>query len=287
MARTIEEGFSTFLNSQTPSTTETAAAASHRASIEACLKSNRGMTNFFRSGSFGFGTSVSGYSDVDYFAVFPAHRLEQSSTISLNAIGGTLRDRFPNTGVHVDSPAIVVPFGSSPAEKHEIIPAHFIGLSSAQHNLYGIPDRVGGWTRASPDATAAWVNAVDKKLGGKAKALIRLMKAWKYHCDVPIRSFYLELRTTAYASTESAIIYSIDVRSMLMSLSNNLNTVAEPETASTVYSCFTHELQTVKNKIATALTWTDYARSEEAGGRIGNAFNGWDKVFGGAFPAYY
>ena len=35
------------------------------------------MTNFFRSGSFGYGTSVSAYSDVDYFAVIPSVNLKK------------------------------------------------------------------------------------------------------------------------------------------------------------------------------------------------------------------
>ena len=287
MARTVDEGFSDLLSRLTPSTTESSAAASHRASVEACLKTNHGLTRLFRSGSFGFGTSVSGYSDVDYFAVFPGDRLHQSSTDSLTQIASSLRTRFPNTGVMVDAPAIVVPFGSTRSEKHEIIPAHYIGQTAAKHDSFGIPDRVGGWMRASPDAMAAWVNAADKKLSGKVKPLIRLMKAWKYYCDVPIRSYFLELRTVEWALTQSTIIYRYDVKSTLAHLSNNLGTIAEPETGDTVYVCFTTELAAVKSKIANAYDWAAYALSEEAAGRVTNAFNAWDHVFGSNFPAYY
>jgi hypothetical protein len=45
------------------------------------------------------GTSVSGYSDVDYFAVIPAGRLQENSDASLAQIQAVLQRRFPNTRV--------------------------------------------------------------------------------------------------------------------------------------------------------------------------------------------
>ncbi len=63
MPRTVDEGFRDFLPSLTPSSLESAAAKTHRASIEACLKTNFGLKRFFRVGSFGNGTSISGHSD--------------------------------------------------------------------------------------------------------------------------------------------------------------------------------------------------------------------------------
>ena len=49
MAKTVEEGFQTFLKRLTPSETESEAAKRHRASIEDCLRRNFGLTQFFRS----------------------------------------------------------------------------------------------------------------------------------------------------------------------------------------------------------------------------------------------
>lgn len=287
MAKTPEEGFQTLLGWLTPTATESNSAASHRTSIDTCLKSNHGMTGFFRSGSYGFGTSVSGYSDVDYFAVFPANRLHTSSVDSLNTIASTLRIRFPQSGVYVDAPAIVIPFGTTRAERHEIIPAHEIGTTPAGRKIYGMPNRVGGWMQASPDASGAWINAADVKLGGKVKPLIRFAKAWKYYNDVPIRSFYLELRAVQFALTQTTILYRYDMKSLLDSLNANLPAVAEPETGSTVYVCYDHELGAVQTAIKTALAWANNARSEEDAHRAVQAFNSWDRVFAGQFPGYY
>jgi hypothetical protein len=287
MAKTPEEGFEVLLGRLTPSTTESNAAASHRASIDASLRSNHGMTGFFRSGSYGFGTSISGYSDVDYFAVFPASQLHTSSTDSLNAIASTLRTRFPLSGVYVDAPAVVIPFGTMRSERHEIIPVHDIGSTPAGRRMYGMPDRVGGWMQASPDASGAWINAADAKLSNKVKPLTRIAKAWKYYNNVPIRSFYLELRAVQFALTQQTILYRYDMRSLLAFLDAGLSNVSEPEMGNIVYPCYTTELTAVQTAIRIALGWANNARSEEDARRTAQAFNSWDRVFAGQFPGYY
>jgi tRNA nucleotidyltransferase (CCA-adding enzyme) len=86
MAKTLEEGFSVFHSWLTPTGTETQAAKNHRASIEACIKNEFGLNRFFRTGSFGNGTSVSGYSDVDYFASIPRDQLKQNSNSTLTRL---------------------------------------------------------------------------------------------------------------------------------------------------------------------------------------------------------
>ena len=66
--------------------------------------------------------------------------------------------------------------------------------------------------RSSPDAHNAYVRKGDGDLGNKVKPLIRFIKAWKYYQNVPISSFYLELRVAKYAEGESSIIYDMDVK---------------------------------------------------------------------------
>ncbi|WP_198303359.1 SMODS domain-containing nucleotidyltransferase [Vibrio anguillarum] len=83
MPKTLDQGFRDFVTKLTPTSSETAAAKSHRASIKSVLDTHFKMTNFFRTGSFGNGTSISGYSDVDYFAVFPSPQLNVNSATSL------------------------------------------------------------------------------------------------------------------------------------------------------------------------------------------------------------
>lgn len=289
MARSVDEAFSVLLPWLSPTDTETQAAASHRSSIDSCLKAAFGMTHFFRSGSFGFGTSVSGYSDVDYFAVVPEARLQRDSSLSLAEFSVALSKRFPNTGVKIDSPAVTVPFGSSLSERHEIIPACRTGTLSSGHDLYGIPNRAGAWMHASPDAHAGWIDAVNNRFSGKVKPLIRLLKAWKYYKSVPIRSFYLEIITANYALTQSTIIFKYDVRGALeylnrtgLALANDPIGLSDP-----VYVCFSNELAEVQTKLASTLSQANSALESESNGRIAEAFSHWNSVFNGRFPAYY
>src|SRR6266516_6578441 len=109
MPRTIDEGFRDFLTKLTPSSAETEAARSHRNSIESRLKRDFGLRRFVRIGSFGNGTSISGFSDVDYLASLARDTLTSDSTYSLGKIRNSLEDRFPNTGVRVSCPPVVLP----------------------------------------------------------------------------------------------------------------------------------------------------------------------------------
>ena len=120
MPRTVDEGFREFLKRLTPSGVESGKARLHRASIESCLKKNLGMTRFFRTGSFGNATSISGFSDVDYFASIPRKNLHKMSTNSLRKVRDVLALRFPNTGVRVNCPSVTVPFGQAVSETTEV-----------------------------------------------------------------------------------------------------------------------------------------------------------------------
>lgn len=99
--RTVKQGFEDFLKRLTPSNTESKAAKDHRASIEECLKDNFNMKRFFRTGSFGNVTSISGHSDVDYFAEIPTCKLKKKSANTLVEVRNALDARFPRTNVRV------------------------------------------------------------------------------------------------------------------------------------------------------------------------------------------
>src|SRR5690348_133237 len=126
MAKTVDEGFREFLKRLTPTGGESEAAKSHRASIEARLKKDFGLLRFFRIGSYGNGTSISGYSDVDYLASLGTSTLTEDSTYSLGKVRDSLADRFPSTNVRVSCPAVVVPFGDRRSETTELVPGDFI-----------------------------------------------------------------------------------------------------------------------------------------------------------------
>lgn len=290
MAKTVSEAFDQFLTWLTPTGTESAAAKAHRASIGDALRSQMGMTSFFRTGSFGNGTSIRGHSDVDYFAEFPSGQLSPSSTYSLQKIRGILDTRFPSTGVTVRSPAIVVPFGTDGSQTTEIVPGDFRRMvGGGRYRLYEIPDRANGWMEAVPDAHNAYVARVNDAHSGRAKSLVRFMKAWKYHRVVPVSSFYLEMRTAKFASEKTYLTYSSDIKQLFgQLLSANLAAMQDPTGYTGMFQpCATDTQQSeALSKLETAYTRADKAVIAEYNGRISEAFDYWGLVFDGQFPAY-
>lgn len=289
MPRTIEQGFEDFLSKLKPQKTESDAAKNHRASIEACLKNNFGLKRFVRIGSFGNWTSISRYSDVDYLACLPTDQLTQVSTSTLVKVRNALDKRFPNTGVAVSCPAVVLPFGTRKSEITEIVPAYHVGESNG-FKVYGIADCAGGWMKASPDAHNAYVRAVDEKLGGKVKPLIRFLKAWKFFRAVPISSFYLELRVAKYASDEKMIVYDIDVRNILkMLMDSQLASMQDPMGVSGyIPACKSDAArEDALSKLLMAYIRADKARTAVTNGKIQEAFDWWRLLYHDEFPTYY
>ena len=240
------------------------------------------MTRLFRSGSFGHGTSVSGYSDIDYFAVIPAGNLYRSSDYSLQKVRDSLLKRFPSTAISVRSPAVVVPFGRTTSERHEITPAY------VDSSIYKIPNRYDGWMHSAPSNHASWVNQINDLHDKKVKQLIRLVKYWNYLSGAGIRSFYLEMRVAEYAASENSIIYSYDVkRALNFMLSKNLAAMQDPKgLVGYFHPCSDSQKDAAISRLSTAVVRCEKALEAEAAGRIADAFAWWDKVFFEKFPAY-
>ena len=225
MSRTLAEGFETFLSWLVPLNSEHDTAASHKSSVKSCLEKNFGCYNFFETGSFGHGTGVRHYSDTDYFAVCKTANLKQNSATTLREVKTALQNTFWRTsGIEVKTPAVRIPFGKLKSEDLEVTPCDYRGLIETplgKKATYDIPAYDGSWMRSSPDAHNAYVKKQDERLSGKLKPLIQLVKAWKFYNNVPIRSFYLELRITKYAEGETTIIYDVDLKRIMKLLDDN------------------------------------------------------------------
>jgi hypothetical protein len=287
VTRDVGEAFGILLSWILPSETETAKAASHRASIESCLKTNFGMTNFFKAGSFGHGTSIRGYSDVDYFAVIPAPNLKSDSSLTLRLVKDTLSNRFPLTDVYVDSPAVSVQFGTEKWERHEIIPADFLH-SKDGFNVYDMPNRYGGWMNSSPTGLNSYINVQNDRLSKRAKQLVRFIKLWNYYCSAGIRSIYIELRVAEYLAGESSVVYSVDVlRALRHMQKKQLASMRDPlGLGANIYPCSDATKDAALSKLNSAVARAQKAVDADSLGRSADAFEWWDKVYNGGFPAY-
>jgi hypothetical protein len=157
--------------------------------------------------------------------------------------------------------------------------------------VYDIPGpSVGsGWITSAPKVHLKYVNDRNKKPhDGDAKRLARLIKAWKYSCDVPISSFYLEMRSAQHVATLSTYIDVWDVCQMLEKLQGHvLAAMSDPTGASSrFHACSSDATRTdALSKLTTAArrarTALDAYRDDDAD----TAFSYLNLLFGGNFPA--
>ncbi|TCA92175.1 nucleotidyltransferase [Rhizobium leguminosarum bv. viciae] len=290
MPKDVDAGFHLLVSNLRTTQFESMTAASHRTSIEAKLKEVFGTTSFFRTGSFGNGTNVSRYSDVDYFAVIPRAHLKQNSSATLAEVASALRERFPTTSnIRVNSPGVQVPFGLDGAEHTEIVPVDFTGYTTLNFRQFDIPDGGGGWKFSAPESHKEFVQYHDERLGGRLKPLIRLIKAWRWYRNVPIKSFYIEMFVTQRMLGEPAIVYSIDVKNVLRALaSSGVSPIVDPRfTEFVLTGCSTEQYRLdAAAKAESAADWAERAWTAEHDGRPHEAFNCWDLVFNYHFPSY-
>jgi len=290
MGKTLDQGFETFLSWLVPLSTEHDKAKSHKDSVKSCLEKNFECYNFFETGSFGNSTGVRHYSDTDYFAVMPSKNVYEDSAYTLRKVKEALQETFWRTdGISVNTPAVKIPFGNYASETLEVTPCTFNGLVDTpvgSKSSYDIPSYDGGWMKSSPQAHIAYVNREDKRLDYKLKPLIRLIKAWKFYNNVPISSFYLELRVTKYAESESCIVYDIDIKNIMKFLNDNdLPSIQDPMGISGyVKACSTD----TKREDALSRVKTGYTRAEKAvekrQSNLDDAFYWWNLFYNNEFP---
>ncbi|MCC8423562.1 nucleotidyltransferase [Mucilaginibacter sp. UR6-11] len=290
MPKTLAQGFEQFLVKLQPTNSEYLKSVAHKSSVSRCLINNWAPTSLFETGSFGNGTGVRHFSDADYFAICPGDAFCDNSAMTLRYIKETLQGTFTQTLIEVKKPAVRISFGVHASEILEVTPACFhqlIDTPGGKRRSYFIPDYEGSWMVSCPSAHNAYVAKQDKRLGGKLKPLIRLVKAWKFYNNVPITSFYLELRVTKYAEGRTVIVYDLDIRNILKLLHDNeLARLQDPMGFSGYVSpCKT---ETRKRESLSKLA-TGYGRAVNACAcRIARpdlAFEWWQKFFSYEFPA--
>jgi hypothetical protein len=287
MAKTVNEGFGAFLDKLIPTDAQRAAGASHRATVRSALEAKLIVRNFFETGSFSNGTGVRNRSDIDALVCIGNPKPNSSDT-ALSWVKDALSSRFPNTTVRTSRPAVVVQFAQG-YETWEVIPG-FLTLRGARDQLvYDIPGPAAGWIDTAPKEHLAYVNECNRKPGtGNAKALSRLVKAWKYYNNVPVSSFYLEMRCAQYVATLDTYIHVYDLCLVLEKLlSHGLSAMNDPAGATgRIHACSSDAARSVAlSKLDTAVTRARKALDAYKVQRVDTCYHYLDLLFGGNFPA--
>jgi hypothetical protein len=285
MALTVMQGFDKFLEGLTPLQSQRDAAAKHRSSIETSLKNALDVKMFRESGSFNHGTGVRDHCDVDLLVSLGTK--PGTSATALNWVKTALGNSFPNTTVQIRRPAVVVLFNGG-KETWEIIPG--FRKNSGDVALYDIPG-VGevDWMDSAPTEHLKYVNEVNQQSGisGGAKKLARLVKAWKYYNNVPMSSFYLEMRAAQYMAGEKYFDPVHDVSRLFAHLvSIELGPMNDPKgLTKRFYACSsTSKGEEALSKVNTAATRTEKALDAHNDDKPADAFYYLNLLFGGQFP---
>lgn len=287
MARTVQQGFDTFLERLTPLPSQRDAAASHRASVEAALKAELRVSTLRDIGSFNNGTGVRNRTDVDLLVSLAGGRPGSSDT-ALGWVRDCLRKRFPSTPVQVRRPAVAVAFAGGD-ETWEVVPG-FLTSRGGSAYVYDIPGAGSGWIDTAPLEHIAYVKEVNQRdaVKGAAKKLARLAKAWKYYNNVPVSSFYLEMRATQHMGAETSYTPVLDVCFLLEGLNRSgLAAMNDPKhAAERFYPCSSDARKSdALSKLATGATRARKALDAYLADDPNSAFHYLNLLFGQQFPS--
>lgn len=145
-------------------------------------------------GSYGRGTAVRGFSDLDML-----FQLKYDDYLRYNAYSGngqsallqdvrnSIKKTYPKTDVGGDGQVVVVEF--SDGMKFEVVPC-FIN----KDNSFTYPDSNDGgkWKATDPLPEIQAIADLDKNCNGNLKELCRMTRAWKNEWNVPIGGLLID-----------------------------------------------------------------------------------------------
>lgn len=236
-------------------------------------------------GSYGKNTAIAPPSDIDVFFIMPTSEYHRYNARSgnkqsqlLQDIKNVLYEKYPSTDMRGDGQVVMVNFISYAVE---VVPAFLL-----DNGDYYIPDTNSGgsWKRVSPKSEMDEITNSNKRSNGNTVRLIKMIKAWKYYCDVPIKSLMIELRAVNFLTNweyydKSSVYYDWMIRDffkeMLKYVNGNCQIPGIDEKIS--YG------DLWKSKAESALARAEKACNFESDKNYIDATDEWKKIFGDRF----
>lgn len=286
----VSKRFSTFLENITLTDAQKKSGREQRESVVLVLNSrywgsqSKTLHSTF-IGSWGKYTRVRPPRDVDVLFELPdsvyrrfERRTGNRQSQLLQEVKGVLAKTFTTTYIKGDGPVVKVPFTSYNVE---LVPA--FSLTNAQYWIC-MTDGGGYYKNADYDAESTRVKSSNDSTNDNTRNLIRMMKRWQAHRNVPIKSFWLELIGIDFLSgweysDKSKVYYDWMVRDFLKYLEGKAN--------GTVYAPGTLEAMNLGDawlsKARTARQRAERACDNEGDNPI-TAGEEWQQIFGTDIP---
>lgn len=301
----VSERFGQFLENITLTVRQRAdGQAKHRA-VRRCLNSHYWSSSSESEhsmlvGSWGKDTQKRPPRDIDVLHVLPDSvraRLNglawgtNKQSYLLQEVKRVLAASYPNTKMRADGQVVVVPFASYQVE---VVPAFekkslWDGSSTGKYAICDSNDG-GSWKTTDPDAEIAHVRSSNETSSGDTRSLIRMMKRWQDHCNVPIKSFVLELLAIDFLdgwkhAGMGLAYYHWMVRDFLafMKWKATFDSVTVPGTGESIFWFSADWKSKAESAHARAVKACEFEASDKLGSDVA-AGTEWQKVFGDDMP---
>jgi hypothetical protein len=150
------------------------------------------------AGSYGRGTAIRGFSDLDMIFVLPRelyvkynNYLYNGQSALLQAVRNSLLKKYPQTAISGDGQVVVIKF--SDGMKFEVVPCF-----PNDDGSFTYPDsnNSGKWKTTNPKPEINAIGGRDLLCNGNLKQLCRMARAWKNNWYVPMGGLLID--TLAY-----------------------------------------------------------------------------------------
>jgi len=191
--------FDRFLRKIQLTSTQKEAAISRHTAMRKKLETEFPGSRTFIVGSYAKNTSIRPPSDLDIFLVLPQSFWDNYNSFPrlfrntqselLQDVKTKIQKHYPSTTIKADGQVIVVSFNTSFSV--EIVPA-FEQIFSGR---FKICDTSGGgsWKEVDPVGEGSTLTLSNTRTNGNTVRLIKMVKCWKRVCNVPLKSFHLEI----------------------------------------------------------------------------------------------
>jgi hypothetical protein len=244
--------------------------------------------NGFLVGSWGKSTEIRPPRDIDIMFALPASVYNRYQTQPgnkqsqlLQEVKGVLEASYPSTKMRGDGQVVIVPFATYGVE---VVPA--FELQSGQYYICDT-NSGGRYKTTDPKAEISQVKNSNNATNGNTRDLIRMLKRWQECCNVPLRSFLIELSAMEFLTTwqykgRGSVYYDWMVRDFFAFLKNKSqwSGFIVPGTAEIIYLEDTGWQSKAESAYSRAVKACDY----EAGNMPYSAGGEWQKIFGTDIP---
>ena len=244
----------------------------------------------FYVGSVGRNTANRGVSDIDMVVELPAsfyhkYNVYQTNGQSafLQAIKNSIKQTYSSTDLKGDGQVVVVTF--SDGMVFEIVPA-FLNQDKTTYT-HAESNGGGSWKVMNPKAEIKAIKDGDACTNNNLHQLCRMMRSWKSHCNVPIKSCLLD--TFAYRfltnyeyKEKSFLYYDFMCRDFFLYLSNIDRSQYYWQMVGSKHHIYCYD--TFQAKAKKAYDKAIEAIDDDNKGYEYSAKDDWREIFGSEFP---